>query len=401
MMWRIRAALAGLLLMSGPVAAHNVQTIPAEPVVKAGLSLSWRSAAVGEQGVWRIPGALMGGHAQPTERGLTLDDANVTLFFPFDPALYVAGKLATHDESDSSVALEEALLGWHGRFDSLPAIRWRAEAGRMMPRFLPELAEHASERRFSDAALSLDVFFGRQIHDEGVRLWWEHDTGWSVGAEVWRGSAFPATPGRDGGAADVFVQWSRSHGGWDWRVGAWYVQADAKQRADERYSEGGHSHAPSAVTSDITDIRFTGRTHIAGLEGAVSRRLTNTQQVNLQVNWLTQQVQGDISDTTRLAELEAEAQGRWISVAWQSGQHELAVRWENVVLENTLSGAAASVLADAANLVNDGHEPARTTVQWRYRVRPELHWHVAWIADNSLPERRQQALIGLMWHWQK
>ncbi|AHE99065.1 hypothetical protein [Thioalkalivibrio paradoxus] len=390
------AVAASLALTARPGHAHAPVSAPAKTEVSAGLSLTWRSQGVVDDGLpWRIPGALMGGHALPAQEGLELDDAFLGIRHPLSDRLHVGAKIAAHghggDSGDVDIELEHAFVGFSHELAHQPVL---FEAGRMSPRFSPAVAEHPSTRLFSEAPLAMDVFLGRHYHDEGILLMRSDPDGLSAGVELWRGSNFPATSGSGGGAWDLFATYRWSGHRQQADVGLWHLHADARLRPDARYQEG-HSHGlPDEEMPP--DIRFTGDTRLTGLHGSVRHFVRPDLAIGISGEFLDSRSDGALSDALRRANYTGDYRGGWIQPELHWGRHTLGLRYERLELKNELHGAAAPGLAKDANLLNDD-DPERLGIAWRYRFDHGLAVRVEWTRDQSLPERSNRLGIGLVW----
>src|SRR5690606_13299209 len=155
---------------------------------------------------------------------------------------------------------------------------------------------------FADASLTSDAFFGRHFHDDGIRLWRHQPDGFSFGAEIWHGNAFPATPGN--GAADLFANLHRQYGHLTLNVGGWLMLANAEHREDHRYSES-HSHGGGGAAAEIV---FEGETRLAGLHALLDWKLAHARHLRLEAEWIALDTEGEIAYDTRHADLDSRYQ---------------------------------------------------------------------------------------------
>lgn len=392
-----------LALLSASALAHTPPPSTAHrTTVDASLVATWRSASlVDDNAYWQVPGTMMGGHAWPAEKGAQVDEMNLGLSHRIDDDLAGVLKLGSHAggmDDHSGVELEHAYIVY------APG-PWQLQAGRMSAGFSPDLAQHAAERLASEAPLALDVFFGRHFHDDGARLAWQGKQGVSVGAEVWRGKAFPATDSNDGGAWDLFAQYQWQGTALTFAAGSWFYSAAAEARADHRYG-GGHQHVPVAPpgqnTAAFPDIRYTGDTDIAGVHAHLGYHLNNDWQLSLQAEWMRAELDGTVHDAIgRQASLDGSQNGGWVQpgITWRT--HTFAVRAERLSTENSLVGPAAPQLATESGLANpDGHVPRRVTALWRWQWRPHIALRAEAIRDESLPAADHRFNIGIVWQQQ-
>jgi len=387
--------------MAMPTFGHY---IPGDGPVELSASVvaTWRSDDIVEQNdYWRIPGALMGGHAWPYERGVAVDEALLGLGARINERTFAVIEVGTHGGGDGhgdSAEVQHAYLGFQCCEEPGP---WVLEVGRMSSAFSPSLATHAGDRLTSESPLVNDVFFGRDFHDEGVRLWWHETAGWSAGAEYWRGKAFPANTDGDG-VWDVFARHAWSAGPTSITLGGWYYQADAIARADHRYG-GGHTHTPvappGATAEAFPDTRFTGDVDVYGIHAGLEYRLSTDWVMGLEGEWMHFAMDGTVHDAVgRQARLDADQQGGWLqpSISWR--RHTLGLRGEMLTTDNHLTGSAAPVLAEDSGLANaSGHDPMRYTAVWRYQWRPDVAFRAEVIQDETLADDELRFAFGVVW----
>lgn len=343
---------------------------------------------------WQIPGLLMGGHASPYQRGAHLDELSLWLGWRGRHDSYGIIKLASHggDGHGSQAELENAYLG---QIFGVSAQPWRIEAGRMTAAFSPVNHDHPANAQFSLAPLAYDAWLGRHVVDDGLRLLLgDSEQGWSMGLEAYRGDSFPA--GHGDGLYDAFVRHARRDFHWDWTVQIWGMRANAKARGDGRL-HAGHDHG---LTGTLP-VHFTGNTELAGLYGELGWTWGHQRRVALRAEWIDVEQAGELSDGSRLLDLEGSHHGMHIMPQLQWGNHRLALRYERLYLDNLLRGPAAEMLGNDAGLINNGHDPRRLALGWHWQYSPSLAWRVEWLRDDSMPERRQLTTLGLVWREQR
>ena len=375
-------------LSSSAALAHSNKDQFQTPSTKvtAAISATWRDQGVAESDtLWQIPGLLMGGEAYPVTESTSLDDASISVHHRTNQGSHGMIQIASHDNGNEA-EIHHAFAGHTLTQDNS---QWRIEAGRMAAAMTPLNGEHSHHRLASEAPLIMDGFLGRQLNDEGIRLQWLAQS-WVLGLESWRGSAFPATSGEDGGSYDIYLQYRAEH----WQAGVWWLEADANNRSDSRYSSG-HSHGDSA---DIVapEIWFDGQTQIAGAFFRSQWQLTNHLQWRTQGDMMAVQVEGNLRDSSRQAALSSEYNGGYLqtSLRWQT--HEVGIGWERLSLDNELVGAAAGVLATTAGVYTD-HSPSRTTLVYSWQAAPGLRLRAEWVQDNSLADSVNRFGLGLVW----
>lgn len=385
-----RSTLLFSLLTAANAHAHSDAAPTVGTSINAAISATWRDeGTLQELGYWQIPGVLMGGEAYPVEQGTSLDEASLTLHHRAVSGTYGLLQISSHDNGGEA-EVHHAYAGYSRQLNTLTL---SGEAGRMAANISPGNGEHASSRLFSETPLALDAFLGRQLNDEGLRatLHWH---GWRLGVESWRGSAFPATPGEQGGSVDVYLhhqgRWSDLH----WNTGLWYLQADADTRNDNRY-ESGHSHG-SSTTVTVPELWFDGSTDIHGTFLRLDWQATPAVKLSLHTEWLQQQVDGTLRDSTRNADYESDADAGWIETAVHIRNHTVATRWEQLTTDNHLTGAAASIIASTAGVYND-ENPARLALLYRYRISPALAVRIEWTQDQLQPDETERTAVGIVW----
>jgi len=410
--------IAAGLSFAPHVSAHFIPDEGTGTQVDAAVVATWRSASVVDQyEFWQIPGTLMGGDAYPVTSGLSVDEVTVKAARRLDANTFVKLGLGVHSggsqsgDEHQSVAVEHASLGFiccntkdlraSGDASQIAA-EFVAEIGILSAAFTPELLSHRSTASFSEPSLIADVFFGRHFHDQGARVWLHETAGWSAGAEIWQGKAFPATEGDDGGAWDVFARYQFDRDKLNMTLGGWWYTANAQSRADHRYG-GGHQHTPVAPpgksASQFPDIRYTGDLVLLGVDASMAYQWSAASSVGVKLSWAQLTMDGALHDAGgREAALEADQYAVWMQpyLNWQ--QHTLAVRLERLVADNRLSGASAATLGESAGVLNPGgHTPQRTSLAWTYQWRPQTTFRTEWIQDDTLEEAQSRFTLGVIW----
>ena len=392
------------LIFSTPTFGHY---IPGDGPVELNASAvaTWRSDdLVGQNQYWQIPGTLMGGHAWPYEEGVVVDEVSLGLGARISERTFAVVEIGSHgggEDHGDSVEVQHAYVGFECCGQDNP---WVFEAGRMSAAFSPSLSAHAGDRLATESPLVDDVFFGRDFHDEGARLWWHETAGWSAGVEYWRGQAFPANSDGDG-AWDVFARHEWGSDNVRATLGGWYYQASASARADHRYG-GGHTHTPVAPPGEtaeaFADTRFTGDVDIYGLHANLEYRLSQDWSLGLEGEWMQLAMDGIVHDAVgRQAQLDADQQGFWVqpSITWR--RHTFGLRGELLTTDNRITGSAAPVLAEDSGLLNpDEVDPMRYTAMWRYQWRPDLALRAEVIQDETLSRDELRFAVGVVWQGQ-
>lgn len=388
--------LTSLSLLALPLSAvahgdedHHADSADATSEIGAAASISWNSkSSADSDGLWRIPGIMMGGHALPVEKGGKVDDAILWGSRKLGEHTKISGKVGIHDDGSTQVELENLAL------DYTPATRkpLTISAGKLEPSFSPSAHHHPSLDTFADSTLLADAFLGRNIHDTGIRLAGKPTTNTEIGLEAWDGDFFPASKGE--GAQDIYAKFSHEHAGWHLKGGAWAMQAEANKRSDDRYFSSDHSHASSTVT--LTDVQFTGDTHMAGVWLAASTPERHGFKGGLRYEAAQSRSSGTLTDTTRRADYETDHLAFAVtpSISWRNLQ--LSYRLEKLSLDNTLSGNGAQILAEEANLINSDN-PKRQTLQVNWQINKNVAARAAYIKDETLPTSDNRVNLGLAW----
>jgi hypothetical protein len=393
------SGLAGVSLCSQTL-AHGLQLEqPVATSLDAAVVVTWRSAAtVDDTSAWRLPGFLMGGESWPTDEGISLDEINLSGRYALDNNVYAVAKAGTHggggkggDHGDS-VEIQHAYLGWRSECtDFCVAV----EAGKMSALFSPSMTEHPSTRNFSEASLILDTFFGRDFHDQGARLLAQSNWGFSGGIEHWRGHAFPSTATDSGGSNSLFIRYDFHNDKIDATLGAWAMRADAEQRVDHRYSA---DHTHSANTAPLfPSVGFTGTTDLQGVHGRLRWNVNTDWALSLSGELAASDAEGFLRNNQRVADVLSEAQGSWIQPAVHWRIHTLALRAEQLQVENHLKGAGAPALNLESGLATTGHNPERLSAVWLWQWKDNLTLRTEFIEDRSLPIESSRFSFGIIW----
>lgn len=370
---------------------------PATPGLSAELSLaaSWRSdnqqsnQDIADELVWQVPGILMGGHAESYEQYTSLDELSLAVHYLTDEKNYASIKIGSHGGTE--ISLENALIGQ--AFDVLnhPA---RVEAGLMTAFFSPSNHEHPSTTLFSLPGLGYTVLLGGHVQDTGVRVaFGQEEQGFSFGVESNKGSRYPA--GSSGHLHAAYLR--HAHQGFylDWQIQGWYLDAEAKNRKDDR-SASGHSHSATSAFSGS----FDGDTQASGLFADLKWNLGHRQALRLRSEYMQVNTDGLVQDESRNRQLDLDGEYQSLSLEpsllW--GLHTFGVRYERLSLQNTLTGTAASQLGAEANLINDGHEPQRLSVAWKWQYSPGVALRLECLKDQVLADHQPEVVtLGMTW----
>ncbi|MCG8312981.1 MAG: hypothetical protein MI976_07165 [Pseudomonadales bacterium] len=397
----LAGALTAFGLQTGAY-AHGGAVFDAGTNVNATLVINYRDESMvassdGQLLPWYVSGAMMGGEALPYEEGIIVDEASLSIFHMSENGVYGNLKLMSHHQE--SAELEHAYVGLHLLPEATKA-PLRIEAGRMAGLFSPENPLHGSDRLMTESPLALDVFLGRQFNDDGVRLLWgslARGSGFLLGAEIWRGDAFPASAAQGGEAYDIFARYHYRVTDWDFTLGGWAMDANAEGRTDNRY-DSSHNHGVDA--SDIPAYTFDGDSELTGINVAVRWRASENLSLALRSEWYWLTLTGIIADETRSADIESDADGGWLQLELGYSMHTLGLRYETLVFENHFIGAGGEPLANDLSLNNQGFEPKRTTLGYRYQLRPQIQLRAEWVRDDTQEDDSElgdRFVLGVVW----
>ena len=357
--------------------------------VYAGISTTYRSdTALPDEGVWQIPGVLMGGGAHGVDQRFALDDASAHLRWLSREGVRVLVDVGSHH--GDSLAIEQAAIGY--RFSG----SWQPEVtmGRLKGAFSEENRSHSFSRPFSETNPVYSAFYGGHFVDEGLRLEALPVNGVILGVETWRGAAFPATSGEKGGAHDIYVRWQGGNQNLSLGAGAWAMKASARDRADDR-NDSGHSHG--GVDTETQDLRFDGDQDSAGLTLQLTRHFASGFDWSLSGEMVAVEVDGIVRDTTRAAELTGDYQAFWIrtGLAWQ--RQSLSLQYARITPDNHLAGPAAEALAIKAGLMAKDSDPDWLGISYQYKLVDNLGLRLEWTRNRLADERSDYLGLGLYW----
>lgn len=390
-MQRIALRVLPLLIFSNVASAHEEAATLGMPdgwSAQTTVAGSYRTLArVKSSERWIIPGFLMGGEALPMPRGFHLDEAMLSGSVGQNSS-YAYIKIGQHAGADG-LELEHAFVGQ--RFGDASVL----EFGRMSSVMTPYNSPHSSQTPFSDSPLVYDAFWGRQYNDMGLRARTSlQDLGLETGLEIWQGDSFPAER-KDAakGAFDVYLRHSMRTAALGWSFGLFHYQGEADRRKDERYSAE-HNHGLD--TSTIPVYWFSGRTQVQGLHARLEfgEQMIFGAEGELQFS----RNEGELRDATRLSPLESQARGQWASAYFKTDTQLAAIRYERLLFENELSGAAATALATAANLISD-KDPYRISAAYNWQWNSELKLRGEWLRDFTSGRKKDMGVVGFVWSY--
>ncbi len=384
------------------VSAHGDFLYMPQTKFDAGLYVSAQDAGPSDDSLWQIPGVLMGGEAKGSEQGFAINDANLGFTWANDDGVFAVVEVAAHGHgSDLETKLEQAFTGYHWTHTSGHI---KFEGGQMKGAFSLENPLHPADRYFTEVSLPYQAFLGDHYSDAGARaqfMNWHGEQGLSTyGVEFWRGYSFPANKSADTPAWDVFARYQHTEGQLQVTGGGWYFRSEAKERKDDR-NEDGHSHGP-LITS--ADTRFTGDTEIIGLEAEALLQQTPVLAYTLQGELMLHNSIGTLRDETRQAKADLKQRGFSISLGSQYLNHQLALRYSALKIDNTFAGAGSTLLGDGAGLNANGHRPERITLAYQYQWDTGISLRTEFMNDSSSKESLEYARLSVFWDgtlWEK
>ncbi len=183
---------------------------------------------------YRIAGLPLADEAGLLPAGLSLAESELVISANADDRFY--GRFTGAIAPEGGLAVEEAFV----QTLDLPA-GLTLQAGRFYSELGYQNSRHAHQWDFVDQPLAYRAFLGNQYGDDGLQLRWlaPTETFLELGAEVFRGAAYPSAGASRGGAGTrvLFVT-----GGGDidvsqsWKAGLSLFDS----RAEQRLSDGGN-----------------------------------------------------------------------------------------------------------------------------------------------------------------
>jgi len=177
-----------------------------------------------------IPGYPLGAETDRGPKGLALGESELVFSANVDDKLYGFFDM-TFDQGD--IGIEEAYISTL----SLP-FGFGVKAGQFLSAIGYQNDRHSHTWDFIDQPLVYDAMLSGGLSDPGIQVSWVAPTGLylELGAEVFRGDAFPAAGAEnDGfGSATAFAKLSGDLGDSStWLAGLSYLHSDAEGRASE------------------------------------------------------------------------------------------------------------------------------------------------------------------------
>lgn len=392
------ACLAALLAL--PAWAHQdgdaaiPDTEGAQVRLAAALLSRSASGRLPSQG---LPGYLLRGDPGVDRRGGALEHAVVLGGYRWNPRLGAELALGAHGSDPAHV--EAAWVqgrGSHGGTD------WTLGAGRRGPSLGTVLAQAGHLDRFGLMPLAKHAVLDGDWIEDGAELGLARQaeaSGWRLDAGVWRGRAFPGTPG---GPAFPSV-----HAGFNRRTDAGDVAADAfvaALRPDGRGSRlanapAGHTHAAPVCDASLREVVcFTGRSRVAGLSAEWTSRDWPLLLGGAQM-W--RQEDGSLQSRNGLGSYAGRTRGGWQQAVWRIAPGwELAARRESLSAQQSLAGPGASLVATEAGL--GGYAPQRRfAALLGHAASPWADLRIEWGRERAGAQAARFVALRLVLHWDR
>ena len=400
---RLKPAICvSLLTLAQWAFAHGDFLYMQQTTFDAGLYVSAQDAGPSDDIVWQIPGVLMGGEAKGSEQGFAINDAILGFTWANDDGVFAVIEVAAHGHGgDLETKFEQTFFGYHWTHTSGHI---KFEGGQMKGAFSLDNPLHPADRYFTEASLPYQAFLGDHYSDAGARaqfMNWHGEQGLSTyGVEFWRGYSFPANKSAETPTWDVFARYQHTEGRLQVTGGGWYFRSQARERRDDR-NEDGHSHGDLKASADT---RFTGDTEMIGLDAEALMQQTPVLTYTLQGELMLHNSIGTLRDETRQAKADLEQKGFSISLGSQYLNHQLALRYSALKIDNTFAGAGSTLLGDSAELNANGHRPERITLAYQYQWDTGISLRTELVNDSSSKESLEYARLSVFWDgtlWEK
>ena len=331
-----------------------------------------------------LPGFMLGGEASRGDKRFHLGHNELSLSAKVDDMFY--GKLTTaiaEHEGATEVELEEAYIETLGLGQGLSV-----KAGR----FFSDLGylnnQHGHAWDFVDAPLVYRGLFGNQLIDDGMQVSWlaPTETYFKLGAEVTRGSRFPAGGATNEGKGNsaLFAKFGGDAGVSNaWQLGFSHWRADIEAR-----SAGTHSHG--GTTSEVPT--FAGKSEVNGIDFVWKWSPNgNSRERNLkiQVEYFERKEDGRVDMiedgvANETATYKGKQSGWYAQTIYQfMPRWRVGYRYDLLQANNSVSDAT---VLDESGLDVAGHTPERSTIMLDYSHSEFSRIRFQYAKDNSYSE---------------
>ena len=172
------------------------------------------------------------GEGEPSAKGLSLGESEITLSANIDDKFYGQLTLAVESEDgEDGIGIEEAFVDTTALPDGM-----QLRFGRFFSNLGYLNSRHAHTDKFSDRPLAYQALLGNQYGDDGVQLRWVAPTDLflEIGGEVFRGDSLPAGgAGRGGfGTRSLFAHLGGEFGSEsEWLAGVSALSREASRQS--------------------------------------------------------------------------------------------------------------------------------------------------------------------------
>lgn len=380
---------APLLLTTSAIAHQNNELKQTELIVKTALVA--RAGGMPSQPVLVMPGFMLGGESFSAERGIRFDDIQLLGTKNFDDRYFVSAKIGGHQHgSDSELTVENLWFGTKVWGEKLTL-----EVGKMATAVTPTANYHTAQDSFTEAPLLADVYFGRHHYDNGARATLDIANA-QLGIEYYSGDSWPVDGLGDDGALALFLGYQLQFGAHQIVARIWGLGGDVDSRSDARLSSD--HHAEGDVTTELTPFDFTGEVKLAGALMTYQYQSSNWL-LKTEFEVISANQQGVLNEGSQFGAIDNQTEGYRLKQSFTHQQHQVNLQYEYLVADNTFTDTS-SLMVESLGLYNDGFEPTRLLLNWRWQFTPDLTLVTEYNQEQLTPENEQQRFaLGLLWNW--
>ncbi len=312
---------------------------------------------------YRIAGLPPGGESGLAPAGLSIAESELVISANVDDRFY--GRFTGSIAPDDTFAVEEAFI----QTLTLPA-GLTLQAGRFYSELGYQNSRHAHQWDFVDQPLAYRAFLGNQYGDDGLQLRWlaPTDTFLELGAEVFRGDAYPAGGAARGGAGTrvLFVASGGDIGiSQSWKAGASLFDS----RAEGRPGDGGSLD----FTGDVRQWTVYGVWKWAPEGNPYERNLI------VQGAWMHNRERGDYRGSAS-GPFDATRDGVYLQ-----GVYQFRHGWRAGLRLDALRVPAPGPMLAGSALDPAGHDPRRLSVMVDYAHSEFSRLRLQYNRDESGP----------------
>ena len=335
-----------------------------------------------------IAGVLRGPDSDPAPAGFSLGETELVVESNIDDQWH--GWVTLSLDGNGAAAVEEAYANTWGPWGTAAKVgRFKSEIG-----YQNHIHAHAWD--FADAPLVYRAMLNGQLQDDGVQVRWVAPTDllFEIGAEAFRGAAFPAG-GKDRDGINAFTGFLHLGGdageGGSWRLGASHF----------------HGNADNRVTGEAPDdARFNGANNVS-IADFVFKWAPGGNVAQTNVVFVAEYFHGDergdlVFDPSGAAvrsDTALKQDGAYAQLAWQfRPRWRVGARYDWLSSQNAFSAAAAGnrsfdVLAD------NSRDPQRGSVMVDFSNSEFSRIRVQYERDASRPrdERDDQVYVQFIY----